>query len=92
MAENCRKIENQLHGIEKQKRRSRSVLRPNAALKEKERLKAFNEALKNLQEVIPIKLPEGRKLHKKQTIQVGGGGINDRPNLNSCTAAWHYLK
>ena len=72
MAEKCQKIEPQRHGKneEKEKRRSRSGLRPNAALKEKERLKAFNEALRNLQQVIPIKLPEGRKLHKKQTLQV----------------------
>ena len=65
-----KKIEKPFQSTTKEPKRNRSVLRPNAARKEKERLKAFNEALKNLQKVIPVKLPPGRKLHKKQTLQV----------------------
>ena len=44
--------------------------RPNAAMQEKERLKVFNDALETLQRVIPVRLPKGRKLHKKQTLKV----------------------
>ena len=54
----------------KERKSRRSSQRPNAAVNEKVRLKALNDALKQLQDVIPVKLPEGRKLHKKQTLQV----------------------
>ena len=49
---------------------NKKTVKPKAAVKEKERLKTFNQALERLQSVIPVKLPEGRKLHKKQTLQV----------------------
>ncbi|XP_077965927.1 uncharacterized protein LOC120335962 [Styela clava] len=42
--------------------------RPNAAIRERERLKIFNDALETLQKAIPVRLPRGRKLHKKQTL------------------------
>ncbi|XP_076813858.1 uncharacterized protein LOC143460291 [Clavelina lepadiformis] len=54
----------------KQPAESHVVQRPNAAIRERERLKIFNESLEALQKVIPIRLPEGRKLHKKQTLQL----------------------
>lgn len=43
---------------------------PVAVDKDKQRLKTFNEAMENLQRVIPVRLPKGRKLQKKQTLQV----------------------
>ncbi|XP_078485079.1 transcription factor protein isoform X2 [Ciona intestinalis] len=50
--------------------KSSYAVRPNAAIRERERLKVFNDSLEALQRVIPINLPEGRKLHKKQTLQL----------------------
>uniref|UniRef100_F7B554 BHLH domain-containing protein n=1 Tax=Ciona intestinalis TaxID=7719 RepID=F7B554_CIOIN len=50
--------------------KSSYTVRPNAAIRERERLKVFNDSLEALQKVIPINLPEGRKLHKKQTLQL----------------------
>lgn len=69
----------QVHG---RRRRKRSK----AASQEKERLKVFNEALETLQQVLPVRLPKGRKLHKKQTLQVCNnvkayGGPNDNNRL-----------
>nr|XP_039260137.1 uncharacterized protein LOC120336513 [Styela clava] len=39
------------------------------ATKEKSRLGVFNQALEALQNIIPVRLPKGRKLHKKQTLE-----------------------
>nr|CAB3267388.1 Twist-like1a [Phallusia mammillata] len=50
--------------------------RPNAAGRERQRLRVFNEALEDLQSVIPIRLTQNRKLHKKQTLQLAIRYIN----------------
>lgn len=55
----------------------RKVMKSKPAVKEKERLKTFNQALEKLQSVIPVKLPEGRKLHKKQTLQVSISNLRE---------------
>uniref|UniRef100_H2ZAW9 BHLH domain-containing protein n=1 Tax=Ciona savignyi TaxID=51511 RepID=H2ZAW9_CIOSA len=44
--------------------------------KERDRLSVFNQALEALQGVIPIRLTEQRKLHKKQTLQLAIRYIN----------------
>ncbi|CAK8689012.1 unnamed protein product [Clavelina lepadiformis] len=44
--------------------------RTQAAGRERERLRLFNDAIDDLQSVIPIRLTQNRKLHKKQTLQL----------------------
>lgn len=43
----------------------------NLAVRERERLRLFNGALRRLQGIMPVRLPRGRRLYKKQTIEVG---------------------
>ncbi|XP_076814140.1 uncharacterized protein LOC143460503 [Clavelina lepadiformis] len=49
---------------------SMKIRRTQAAGKERERLRMFNDAIDDLQSVIPIRLTQNRKLHKKQTLQL----------------------
>jgi len=50
--------------------------RHNAADKERERLRAFNDALGALQNVLPIRLTGNRKFYKKQTLRVSFFGFH----------------
>ncbi|XP_078485254.1 twist-like1b [Ciona intestinalis] len=69
--------------VNSRKRRSDDVTisvakkrRSNSAGKERDRLHVFNQALETLQSVMPVRLTEQRKLHKKQTLQLAIRYIN----------------
>jgi len=62
----CRHVQRSNRSETKRK----SCRKPSAAVRERERLRLFNESLSALCHVMPISLPGGRKLHKKQTLQV----------------------
>uniref|UniRef100_H2ZP91 BHLH domain-containing protein n=1 Tax=Ciona savignyi TaxID=51511 RepID=H2ZP91_CIOSA len=65
-----KKGEGKSKGTRSKRASTACAARPNAAIRERERLKVFNDSLEALQKVIPVNLPEGRKLHKKQTLQL----------------------
>lgn len=62
--ENKRKISQENEKRPAKKRRG------SASIRERERLQIFNDALDQLQSILPLRFPKNKKLHKKQTVQV----------------------